>query len=206
VIAVVTLAVFTTLAVLLIGVRAWLQRRGTGDPGIRARGVSPRSVQGWASAVMIVGEAAVGVAAPLADLWGVPAFGVLNRPVLRWSGVGLAVLSGLATFAAQLGMGSSWRIGVDERERTALVTEGPFRLVRNPIFSGMVVTLIGVALAVPNVVAVLGLVAATIGVELQVRSVEEPYLRRLHGSMYVGYASRVGRFVPLLGRLRSRTE
>ena len=46
-------------------------------------------------------------------------------------------------------------------------------------------------------VAVLLLVAA---VQLQVRVVEEPYLRRVHGRVYRGYAARVGRFVPGLGR------
>jgi ABC-type nickel/cobalt efflux system permease component RcnA len=34
-------------------------------------------------------------------------------------------------------MGASWRIGVDEGERTTPVTTGPFGLVRNPIFAAM---------------------------------------------------------------------
>ena len=37
------------------------------------------------------------------------------------------------------------------------------------------------------------------GSQLQVRLIEEPYLRQTHGSGYVDYASRVGRFVPGLG-------
>ena len=43
-----------------------------------------------------------------------------------------------------------------------------------------------------------------LGLELQVRSVEEPYLLRTHGDAYRAYASRVGRFVPGIGRLASR--
>jgi protein-S-isoprenylcysteine O-methyltransferase Ste14 len=40
-----------------------------------------------------------------------------------------------------------------------------------------------------------------VAVQLQVRLVEEPYLRRLHGETYADYAQRVGRFFPGVGRL-----
>jgi protein-S-isoprenylcysteine O-methyltransferase Ste14 len=40
-----------------------------------------------------------------------------------------------------------------------------------------------------------------LGVQLQVRSVEEPYLLGRHGQTYRDYARAVGRFVPWLGRL-----
>jgi protein-S-isoprenylcysteine O-methyltransferase Ste14 len=85
---------------------------------------------------------------------------------------------GLAgTLYAQLAMGESWRIGVDEGERTALVTGGPFAIVRNPIFSAMIPTSVGLTLIVPNVVALAGLTALALALEVQVRLVEEPYLR-----------------------------
>jgi protein-S-isoprenylcysteine O-methyltransferase Ste14 len=38
---------------------------------------------------------------------------------------------------------------------------------------------------------------------VQVRLVEEPYLRRVHGCAYETYAARTGRFLPRIGRLRS---
>lgn len=106
-----------------------------------------------------------------------------------------------ATLAAQASTGSSWRIGVDEAERTALVTGGVFTLARNPIFTAMIVTAGGLAAMVPNLVALAGLVLAAIAVQLQVRAVEEPNLLRTHPAAYRQYAARVGRFVPGLGRL-----
>jgi protein-S-isoprenylcysteine O-methyltransferase Ste14 len=60
----------------------------------------------------------------------------------------------------------------------------------------------GLALMVPSWVALAGLAALLLALELQVRVVEEPYLRRVHGERYAGYASRVGRFLPGVGRLR----
>lgn len=54
---------------------------------------------------------------------------------------------------------------------------------------------------VPNVVALAGFVALVTAVELQIRFVEEPYLLKTHGKRYLGYASRVGRFMPGVGKL-----
>ncbi|WP_323127109.1 methyltransferase family protein [Rubrobacter marinus] len=112
--------------------------------------------------------------------------------------------AGLAgTLLAQIAMGASWRVGVDQAERTELVTAGPFALVRNPIFSAMVPAFLGLALLVPNLVALLAVAGLVAAVEIQVRLVEEPYLLRVHGVRYAEYASRVGRFVPGFGRLRA---
>jgi protein-S-isoprenylcysteine O-methyltransferase Ste14 len=102
-------------------------------------------------------------------------------------------------------MGESWRIGIDEGERTTLVTDGPFALVRNPIFAAMIPATLGLLLMVPNVVAAAGLVALTVALQLQTRVVEEPYLLRAHGDPYAQYAARVGRFIPGVGRIRRAT-
>ncbi len=71
-------------------------------------------------------------------------------------------------------MGESWRIGVHESERTDLVTKGPFGLVRNPIFTAMLVTGAGIALVVPNFIAVAGWMLLLIATELQVRVSKSP--------------------------------
>jgi protein-S-isoprenylcysteine O-methyltransferase Ste14 len=98
---------------------------------------------------------------------------------------------------------SRWatRGGSHPHETTTLVTDGPFRLVRNPIYSAMLPTVFGLVLMAPSV---LGLVAigTPVALELQVRLVEEPYLLETHGEEYSSYAPRVGRFVPGVGLLR----
>jgi protein-S-isoprenylcysteine O-methyltransferase Ste14 len=50
---------------------------------------------------------------------------------------------------------NSWRIGIDTKTKTELVTNGLFSISRNPIFFGMIITLIGVFLATPNALTVL---------------------------------------------------
>jgi protein-S-isoprenylcysteine O-methyltransferase Ste14 len=107
----------------------------------------------------------------------------------------------MITYRSQLDLGTSWRIGVDERERTDLITGGMFSLVRNPIFSGMAAAAIGTAIAVPSSLARLAATALMVGMEIQVRTVEEPHLLRTHGQAYRAYAARTGRFIPAVGRL-----
>jgi len=120
-------------------------------------------------------------------------------------GLVLALAGFVATLAGQIGMGASWRVGVDPEERTTLVTTGVFALVRNPVFTAMVVAQAGIVLIVPTWVTGLALVALVVAVQLQVRAVEEPYLRAVHGGAYDAYAAQAGRFVPGVGRIPAVT-
>jgi len=146
----------------------------------------------------------LGVAAPVLGLLGVvDPVAALDGTPGHVAGVVLAVLGTIATLLAQHAMGTSWRIGVDAAERTALVTDGPFALVRNPIFAAMLPTSLGIVLLVPNVVALVGFVALVAALQIQTRAVEEPYLVATHGAAYRDYAARVGRFLPGVGRLHA---
>jgi protein-S-isoprenylcysteine O-methyltransferase Ste14 len=197
----IALALYGVYLALAFGLRGWLQWRRTGDAGFRFGAFAASPVE-RAGGILFVLALALGLAAPVLELLGVlGAFETLRVPVL---GV-LLTLAGIAgTLHAQLEMGSSWRVGVDPSERTALRTDGPFAWVRNPIFSWMILTATGLALLVPNAASVVGLLALVVGIELQVRLVEEPYLLRTHGAAYAIYAARTGRFFPGLGRLSPR--
>lgn len=197
------LGLYALYLALAFGGRAFVQYRRTGSTGFKGISGRPGSAE-WFGGVLFVVALVAGLAAPLLDLAGaVEPVAALGSTA--WHALGLVLfLVGLAgTLGAQGTMGASWRIGVDEAERTELVTTGPFAIVRNPIFSAMIPAFLGIALLVPNVVALAGVAALVAAVEIQVRLVEEPYLLRMHGRRYAGYASRVGRFVPRLGLLQA---
>lgn len=197
--AIAALILYLVWFALAFGVRTWISWRRTGDGGWRGVSGRPFSLE-WFAGVLFGVALAIGVAGPGAGQLGMPS--LVDSPAVVWAGVVIAVVGVLLTLAAQMSMGDSWRIGVDETERTELITAGAFRLARNPIFTAMVVTAVGLAMMVPNVLAVVGVVALLVALELQVRGVEEPYLRTAHGTSYLAYAGRVGRFLPGLGRLR----
>ena len=62
----------------------------------------------------------------------------LESDVANILGAVLASLGIVITAIAQFAMGDAWRIGVDPSECTELVTDGPFSVVRNPIFAAMI--------------------------------------------------------------------
>ena len=186
---------------LAFGVRTFIAYRRTGDSGWRGVSGRPFTLE-WFAGIGFTLALVVGLASPIAALLGLDP--LIDSPALAWFGNAVAIVGVLLTLLAQLSMGDSWRIGVDENERTDLVTEGAFALARNPIFTAMVVTAIGLTLMVPNVLAVVGFTALLLALELQVRGVEEPYLLDAHGAAYRNYASRVGRFLPGFGLLTPR--
>ncbi|HHT9121228.1 MAG TPA: methyltransferase family protein [Candidatus Wunengus sp. YC63] len=64
----------------------------------------------------------------------------LEIPEMQFTGVVLCILSLIWTAIAQYHMGTAWRIGIDNKHKTGLVTFGLFKLSRNPIFLGMLFT------------------------------------------------------------------
>jgi protein-S-isoprenylcysteine O-methyltransferase Ste14 len=200
-VAVVALVGYVVYLALAFGLRTAIQLRRTGSSGFHGISGTPGSAE-WIGGVGFVVALALGFLAPVADLLGVAEpIDALDGHTGHVVGVVLFALGLAATLAAQFAMGESWRIGVSEEDRAPLVSHGPFALVRNPIFSAMLPAGLGLALMTPNVLAVAGVIALAVALEIQVRFVEEPYLLRTHPE-YADYARRVGRFVPGVGRLR----
>jgi protein-S-isoprenylcysteine O-methyltransferase Ste14 len=185
---------------LAFGWRSFAHRRRVGDTGLRLD-AGPAGSLGWWAKLLFLAALLLGVAGPLAALAGLNPVDALDRLALGVAGLAIAVLGVVVTLAAQASMGPSWRVGVDTSERTALVTGGAFTVVRNPIFTAMIATALGLALAVPNLISLTGVVVLVVAIEIHVRAVEEAYLARVHGAAYAAYAARVGRFLPGLGRL-----
>lgn len=188
--ALVSWIVYVAIAFVL---RTWLQLRRTGESGFVGLRAGAGLLERSAGAAMVLAFAVIPIGA------------FVGAPLLpRWTiapGLLLVVLGTLGTFVAQIEMRDAWRIGVDPQARTELVTTGLFRWVRNPIFTMMIVASIGLALvcATPLVLAAPPILA--VALVIQVRVVEEPWLRARHGERYAAWARHTGRFVPGLGRL-----
>jgi protein-S-isoprenylcysteine O-methyltransferase Ste14 len=185
---------------LAFGVRVAVALRTTGRTGIVAFGSAPPTER-IGGALFFAGVALGGVNPLLALLAVVEVGDPLDGTAAHLAGFALCAVGIAGTFAAQMAMGASWRIGVDPAERTDLVSGGVFALCRNPIYTFMLVAWIGFALLVPTWLVAIAGVLLIVGLEIQVRLVEEPHLLRVHGDAFRSYAGRVGRFVPGLGRL-----
>jgi protein-S-isoprenylcysteine O-methyltransferase Ste14 len=129
-------------------------------------------------------------------------------PIISWSQpleIGLAVLTMLVAggsvwfvSSAIRTLGRQWSLGARLIEGHKLITEGPYRLVRNPIYTGMFGMLLATGLAVSHWVGLLiAIVVYAVGTVIRVRS-EEKLLRGAFGAEFDSYARRVPAVIPFL--------
>ncbi len=116
-------------------------------------------------------------------------------PGVRWAGAGLALvaLPGLWWVLATLGRNIT-RTVVTRKQHT-LVTTGPYRWVRHPLYSIASLTWIGLGLLMANA-SVMVVAAVAFGVLVRRTSIEEAFLVKRFGMRYRTYMARTGRFFP----------
>jgi protein-S-isoprenylcysteine O-methyltransferase Ste14 len=123
--------------------------------------------------------------------------GTLNHDV--WLGAaGLAVLLGGLALAvwARVYLGANWGMPMTEKVRPELVTSGPYHRVRHPIYSGLILGMVGTATAVSwywlVAVAVLG------GYFVYSAVMEERYMTGAFPDTYPDYRRGTKMLVPVL--------
>ena len=109
-------------------------------------------------------------------------------------GLVLIHLSLIWLMIAQYQMNQSWRIGIDEVNKTELVTHGLFSRSRNPIFLGMIGSVAGLFLILPNALLFAVAVTTYIVIQVQIR-LEEQFLMNMHGAAYQRYKQKVRRMI-----------
>ena len=133
-------------------------------------------------------------------------FGRLPMPyrALRlWSvsriseGIGLSIQAiGLAfSVWARRTLGENWAARVTIGARQELVVLGPYRIVRHPIYSGLLFAIFGTAIIAGNFGALIGFILILVSVLIKLRR-EESALREHFGVAYADYARRVPGLVP----------
>ena len=81
----------------------------------------------------------------------------------------------------------------------ALITTGPYRLTRNPMYAGLAVAYAGDAIAIPEFWALVFLPLVLAYVNWSVIPVEEASLNGVPG--YAGYRARVRRWIEVTGAI-----
>jgi protein-S-isoprenylcysteine O-methyltransferase Ste14 len=111
--------------------------------------------------------------------------------VLMYLGIGLRWWSIIT-------LGRYFTLDVAVRSTQTVVQSGPYRLVRHPAYSGLLLTLLGIGLALANWASLVVILAGgLIGFLYRVR-VEETALKQALGQPYVDYMGHTKRFIPYL--------
>ena len=126
------------------------------------------------------------------------AWAAVPLPVwLRWTGVGLALIAGLLLAWMFRTLGRNLTDTVVTRKQHALVTTGPYRWVRHPLYT--LAALLGIAssLAAANWFFIVAGCLMFLLLAIRTRKEEENLVARF-GDDYRHYMQRTGRFVPRL--------
>jgi protein-S-isoprenylcysteine O-methyltransferase Ste14 len=117
---------------------------------------------------------------------------------------GVSIAAGVCIFTAALRtLGKQWSLAARLLDAHELITSGPYRWVRHPIYTGLGCLLFGTALvAAPWPGLLVALAVYAVGSMLRIRS-EERLLRAAFGPAYEEYARRVPALVPRLWHSRT---
>jgi protein-S-isoprenylcysteine O-methyltransferase Ste14 len=166
--------------------------------GTRRRGSAHgRRSQTGSRGPLVANFAAVGVFVPLLVRFA----GSSDGATARWSAAVAAVLAvaGAAlVLRSRAALGASWSLAPAADEATGLVTSGPYRVVRHPIYLGFAVLSFGQAVAFGSWPALAAVLAGVVPTFAWRARAEERCLSRTFGARYAAYQQRTRLIVPYL--------
>ena len=118
---------------------------------------------------------------------------------LRYIGAGLGLASLALLLWVQDTLGRQWSTGLVLREEHTLVTSGPYRWVRHPMYTALFAFMIALGLVSANWLVVL---APAVAISLLLARIpkEESMMTEQFGDEYRAYMERTGRLLPRLFR------
>ena len=124
-----------------------------------------------------------------------------EQPVLlQIAGIVITALGVTAFVLSVMEMKDNWRAGVPKQDETHLVTDGIYRISRNPAFLGFDLMYMGILMAFFTWYLCLATLIALVLFHLQIVNVEEDFLIERFGEEYLAYRRKVCRY---LGRKRA---
>lgn len=120
------------------------------------------------------------------------------EPVSFWiEGFGIAlVITGVAlSIRARYLLGKNWSMSVELKQGHELIQSGPYRVVRHPIYTGLLIAFIGTAIAIGEWRAIISIAVMAVMIVYKIR-VEDRWLHEQFGSVYTEYAARTRALVP----------
>jgi protein-S-isoprenylcysteine O-methyltransferase Ste14 len=110
----------------------------------------------------------------------------------------LLLFAGLLSWTAARALGRYWRIDAGLSPDHELVTSGPYRVVRHPIYTSMLCVLLGTGFMItPLPLLVLSVLVFIVGTEIRVR-IEDRLLASRFGDRFRDYQRSVPAYIPLL--------
>jgi len=119
---------------------------------------------------------------------------VNHSRVLGWTGVAICLLGFGLAVSARRHLGRNWGLPMSRKEQSALVTDGPYALIRHPIYAGLTLAMLGSAIGVHLFWALLLVFTGPYFIYSARR--EEAVMLQQFPEQYAVYRARTGMFAP----------
>ncbi|OGV44283.1 MAG: hypothetical protein A3F46_01300 [Legionellales bacterium RIFCSPHIGHO2_12_FULL_42_9] len=159
----------------------------------KAPNIIPKDLIGMLSRLVMLPLVIFWIVLPwYAALYNTPAI-----PPFAWLGALFSVIALTLTVFCWYHMGTAWRIGIDPKEKNKLITDGPFKHIRHPIYALSMLLMLGCFLSVQTQLMFVVFCTHWIMFTLETYR-EERYLSKIYGVTYKAYVKRTNRFLPPL--------
>lgn len=119
-----------------------------------------------------------------------------HTPAAGAAGAAICVLGFAFTFWARFTIGRNWSGTVTFKQDHELIQSGPYRLVRHPIYTGVLTMMLGSVLFVGTRAALLAFVMLCVGFKVKSRQEEEMMMKHFPDA-YARYKARVRALLPI---------
>jgi protein-S-isoprenylcysteine O-methyltransferase Ste14 len=133
--------------------------------------------------------AGLSLSAEVTPLWLTPAW-------VGWLLTGACVIGVLLTWWARLTLGDLWSSSVSRKQDHTIIEAGPYRLVRHPIYTGLILAVTALALQLAAPVSLAGVALIALGFWLKARLEERFLSAQLGEAAYADYRRRTPMLVP----------
>jgi len=128
-----------------------------------------------------------------------PALGILYEPfwlsaIPGLIGLFISVIAIIILIRTLVSFGDSFRVGIDEKTPSKLVTEGMFAISRNPVYLCVLLIIAGLFLIHHNAVITAFAVVFPLMIHRQILR-EEKFLEAHYGEEYLAYKKKVRRYI-----------
>ena len=118
---------------------------------------------------------------------------ILNDNI-RFIGFLVGILGDILFLISIITMKNSWRAGIPSEDNTEFVSNGIYKISRNPAFVGFDLMYIGICLLYCNVLTIIFSLFAIVMLHFQILQ-EEKYLEKTFGEKYITYKNKVFRYI-----------
>ena len=122
---------------------------------------------------------------------------VPGSPLVTNTGLLLTCAGILFAAWARITLGRNWSASVTVKQDHALIRRGPYSIVRHPIYSGLLLAMLGTALVIGQVRCLLATAILFVAWSIKLR-IEETFMLQQFGPEYAQYQREVKGLIPLV--------